>query len=307
MGFLAVFGHTNIDMLATVKRLPAPDESMAFEGPVRALGGTAANIAVVAARLGTPTCLVSHVGLDFPPAFRAQLQRAGIDTRHFIRVKGAPTPVCWIFSDPQGKQVCFINQGAAKFADRSPVPMRAVRAARVVHLATGSPKHHFKVALLAKRLGRQIAFDPGQELSYVWSPSTFRRMLRFADTLFLNDAERRKAFAYLHIRRAADLLDFVDEVILTHGASGSQHLSRDGEAHVAALRGRRVVNTTGAGDAFRGGYYAALYRGLPIKDRLRWGNAAASFVIESHSGTASAPTPRTLSRRLASERASDSE
>lgn len=299
MVFLTVFGHTNIDYLATVARLPGPDESMAFEGPVRALGGTAANIAVAAAALGTPVALASFVGDDFPPAFERALKRRGVDTRALVRLPNARTPVCWVFTDKRERQVAFINQGAAAQGGRRPVNRSAVEAASVVHLATGPPRHHLKAAALASSLGRSVSFDPGQELAYLWTPGSFRQILRTVDTLFLNDAERRQAMKYLHVGTDRGLLGHVDALVLTHGARGSEYLSRTEHVRAPAVRARRVVNTTGAGDAFRGGYYAAAYGGQSARARLLWGAAAASFAVESHGGQESLPTQSQLVRRLA--------
>lgn len=296
--YLGVFGHTNIDYLARVRRLPGPDESMAFEGPVRALGGTAANIAVYAAALGTPVLLVSPVGDDFPREFEAQLRKHGVDLRHLQRIGGHPTPVCWIFTDDRERQLAFINQGAAQSPRAHRVEPRAVRAVEVVHLATGSPKHHLAASALAKREGKHVSFDPGQELSYVWTARSFRTMLGRSDTLFLNDAECKRALSYLSAQRPRDLLESVSELVLTHGRRGSEFMGPEGTVKAPAARPTRIVNTTGAGDAFRGGYYAAAWRGLPPLERLRWGNAAASFAVEAHSGQENVPTTRRLRMRL---------
>ena len=298
MGFLTVFGHTNIDYLASVERLPGPDESMAFAGPVRALGGTAANIAVVAASLGAPVALASFVGRDFPPEFRSMLRRRGVDLKHLTVVPGAPTPVCWIFTDASERQVAFINQGAALEGARRPVNRRAVASAKVVHFATGPPAYTLRAASLASSLGRRVAFDPGQELGYVWTPALLRRMLRLSDTLFLNDGERQTALRYMRLRKERDLLNHVDGLVLTHGRRGSEFLSGRERLLQKAVPASRVVNTTGAGDAFRGGLYAALWRGLGPAEQLLWGAAAASFAVETAGGPDGAPTVAALRSRI---------
>jgi sugar/nucleoside kinase (ribokinase family) len=298
LGFLSVFGHTNIDYLASVKRLPAPDHSIAFEGPVRALGGTAANIAAWAASLGTPVKLASFVGDDFPEAFEEELAGRGVDTRHLVRVKGAATPACWIFAAKDERSMAFINQGAADKGGRGAVDRAAVLGARVVHLATGPPAYHTRVAAFAARQGRTVAFDPAQELSYLWTPTLLRRMLRFTDVLFLNDSERRIAKRYLGASSDRALLRHADALVLTHGRRGSEYLSASHHERVKAVKARRVVNAIGAGDAFRGGYYAALYRGLAPRERLLWGAAAASFAVETHGGQSAVVSEGRLMRRL---------
>ena len=294
-----MFGHTNIDYLATVKRLPSADESAAFEGPVRALGGTAANIAAWAASLGAPVALASFVGDDFPREFERVLTGLGVDVSHLRRVRGAKTPVCWIFTDTGERQMAFINQGAAVAGGRLPLDRAAIRSAQVVHLATGPPAYHLRAARFAAGTGASVAFDPGQELSYAWSPSSFRTILRAVDVLFLNDTERTRARLYLGARSDRSLLRFVDALVLTHGARGSEYLSRREHLTIRSAQPRRIVNTTGAGDAFRGGYYAALFRGLPPRARLEWGAAAASFAVETPGGQSALATPAQLVQRMA--------
>jgi ribokinase len=284
MSFLTVFGHTNIDYLARVPRLPRPHQSMAFEAPVRALGGTAANVALAAGALRTPVILGSNVGLDFPAEYVKALRAQGVDLRFLRRVKGHQTPVCWIFSDPHERQMAFIHQGAEGVSDRLAVQAGAVRASRVVHFATGRPTHHIRAARLAKRLGKHVSFDPGQELAYVWSRASFLAMARLADTLFLNEPELRIAMGHCGARKPADLLRRFDEVVVTRGRRGAQRFSVDGTETVPAFKARGIANTTGAGDAFRGGFYAAQFRRLPPREQLRWGAAAASLAIEHEGG-----------------------
>jgi sugar/nucleoside kinase (ribokinase family) len=298
MGYLAVSGHTNIDYLAHVERLPRAHESMEFTGLVRALGGTAANIAIASARLGVPTALMSRVGPDFPEDFAEELARAGVDTRGLLRVPGETTPVCWIFTDPQERQMAFIHQGAEGEADRIPPPRRAMAGARVLHIATGRAGHHLKAAAVARRLGLEVHFGPGQELGYVWTPASFRRMLPRCDALFVNEHELKLAMRYTGSRRPRDLLGHVQFVVGTAGARGAFALTPDGREFAPSIKARRVVNATGAGDAFRGGFYAARFRSEPLRECLRWGAAAASLCVERAAGAASGITPAAVRRRL---------
>jgi len=298
VGYLAVAGHTNIDYLAHVERLPGPHESMEFTGTVRALGGTAANIALASARLGVPTALLSFVGPDFPREFARELDGAGVDTRAVEALPGATTPVCWVFTDRRERQVAFIHQGSAAQADRRAVPTAAIARARVLHLATGRAKHHMRAAAEGARRGLEVYLDPGQELSYVWTPATLRAVLEHCDGLFLNEHEMRVAMRYLGARRAEDLLDHVGLIVGTRGGRGSFALTADGRVAAPAIRPRRVENSTGAGDVFRGGFHAAKYRSLPLRDCLRWGAAAASLAIERPTGAPAGLTVAALRRRM---------
>ena len=135
-----------------------------------------------------------------------------------------------------------------------------------------------------------MCFDPGQELSYKWTAETFSQMMRLADMLFLNDAELSKALAYTGLEAPEDLLDLVDAVLLTRGRQGSALMNADGTIEVPMIPARKVEDTTGAGDAYRGGYYSGLYRGLTQRDAMLLGAATASFVVERQGPQTNIPT-----------------
>ena len=70
-------------------------------------------------------------------------------------------------------------------------------------------------------------------------------------------------------------------LLLKHGPGGVTLADARGLRRVAAARAARVVDPTGAGDAFAGAALAALARGASLEDAVRWGCATASFVVEA--------------------------
>lgn len=289
--FLAVFGHTNVDHIANVPAFPPMNQSIEITRFETLWGGTAANIAAVAARQGVPVALASLVGGNFPVQFHEHLRELGVDLTEMRRVDDAPTPECYIFSDGEDNQVAFVIQGPMEQAHRQAVQRRALRSSDRVHLATGNPRYHIAVAKEAHRMGLPVAFDPGQELHYKWSREPFMEMLALADTLFLSEAEMRCTLHYTGLKSVEGLLDDVGKLVITLGRRGSRMLGRDGlDIAVGAVKARRVVDTTGAGDAFRGGFYSALWRGLGPEECMRLGAATASFVVEARGPQTNLPT-----------------
>ena len=280
--YLGVFGHVVLDHILAVPTLPVPDRTVRVLARDRTFGGTGGNIARIAARLGVPTALASFVGEDFPAAYRRALERDGVDLTDLRLVRGAAMPTAWIFTDPKGNQATVIDQGPMWDAHRRPLPEHTVRSAQLVHLGTGRPEYHERVARLADELGKTIAFDPSQEISYAYTRASFMRLLRRAHLFFGNEAEVDVALRLAGLRSPPQLLRYVDQVVVTRGRKGSLVVTRgDGIHAIPRVRIRRVRDVTGAGDAYRAGFYAGLARGYdPVRCGLL-GSAAASFVVEA--------------------------
>ena len=79
-------------------------------------------------------------------------------------------------------------------------------------------------------------------------------------------------------------------VVNTLGAKGSVIYTRGGRTEVPAAKADAIVDTTGAGDAFRAGFYAGLYRERSLRDCAKLGAATASFVIEKRGSLTNIPS-----------------
>lgn len=287
---LVVVGHTNLDHFFHVDRLPAVDRTVPLRGRDVRLGGTAANIARAAARLGLRTGLASKVGPDFPSHFRTVLRREGVDLSGFESVRGARSPACFIVESTDREQVTLIDQGPMEGDDRSRLPRSLLNRTGWVHLATGNPEYQLRVKSDARRLGLRVAADPAQEIFYRWTPATLRRLLTGSEIFFANETELARALQLFHRKSPSDLLEVVPLIIETRGTRGSTAWTRAGPVKVGAAPSRRVRQVTGAGDAFRGGFYVGWFRGDPLPECLRYGGWAAARWLEA--GNPSALRPR---------------
>lgn len=273
---LLVVGHTNLDHFFHVRSLPAPDRTVPLLRRETRLGGTAANIARAASKLGIRAGLWSRVGPDFPPRFREQMRREGVDLSGVEAVAGANSPACFIVESAGDQQVTLIDQGPMGSDPGTPIPVDLVRRASWIHLTTGDPHYQLRVLAVAREQGKRVAADPAQEIYYRWSRRQLRSLLQGSEILFANRHELAKICALLHVRSARDLLPTVPLIIETRGAAGAVAWTRTGSFRSAAVRSVRVAQVTGAGDAFRGGFYAGWITGLPVQKCLESGARAAA-------------------------------
>jgi sugar/nucleoside kinase (ribokinase family) len=296
--FLGVFGHVVVDNIFSVPKLPRANTSISTEGADVVYGGTGANISMVATRLGVKTALASFIGTGFPKGYGRALKNAGVDVKDLKVVEGYTTPQAWIFSDPNQNQITIIDQGPMKDATNFDLQKHTIESSQIIHIGTGRPGYYQKVVDLASSLGKKISFDPAQELSYVYNPESFRGIVQKADFLFGNKMEIQTAMAYLNLKEDVDLLDFVDVLIVTKGGKGSAIVTQDKRLFIPSIQPDVVEDTTGAGDAYRAGFFAGLQKGEGLERCGLIGSATASFIVEKKGPQANIPTWEQIEERI---------
>jgi len=297
MNFLGVFGHTNVDFIFHLPKLPKSNQTVRVLKRWRYFGGTGANIARIAARLGVKTALSSFVGEDFPDDYYTTLKKEGIDLTDFKRVDGYATSTCWILTSGH-EQVTIIDQGPMQAAGKFEVADHTVRNSEIVHIGTGNPDYYAKVVSLAARLNKCISFDPAQELQYIYTPQRFEALLGKTDYFFANEDEVDVALRYLRFKEPKDLLALADNIVVTRGAKGSVILTESEELKIPAIKAKKVAGITGAGDGYRAGFYAALQRRWDMQKCGLAGAATASYVIEGDGPQENIPTWEKVLDRL---------
>lgn len=278
---LLVAGHINVDRFLRVPAFPEEDRTAPILADRAELGGTAANLALTASRYGVACGLYARVGEGFAAALEAPLRRAAIDLRGVERLAGWPTPTCFIVEDPHGHQRTLIDQGP--MGDRVPGRFRpppGLAEYSWVHLSTGPPAVHLRLLDAARARGVHAAADPAQEIHYRWRGPDLRRLLEGSELFFGNSSEVARAVELLDLDRPADLLARVPLVVRTEGSRGATAFTRQGTVRVPACRPRRRRTVVGAGDAFRGGFYAGWFEGEPLRGCLSAGTHAAARWIE---------------------------
>lgn len=278
---LLVVGHINVDRFLFVTAFPGRDRTVPILDSRTRLGGTASNIARVAASYGVRTSVLTRLGDGFPPQFLERLGADDIDLSAIERCRGRPTSTCYIVEDADRAQRTFIEQGVmGAEAATGRVPATAIARHSWIHLGTGNPDWYLRLAREARAAHVRVAFDPAQEIHYRWDRPKLRGMLRQTEVLFGNESEIARIGRLAGIHRVEDLNDIVPLVIRTEGRKGATAFSRAGRHHVAASRPHRTVTFVGAGDAFRGGFYTAWFAGADLPRCVGAGTRAAARWIE---------------------------
>ncbi|MGQ9407770.1 5-dehydro-2-deoxygluconokinase [Mycolicibacterium gilvum] len=256
------------------------------------LGGSAANVAVAAARLGNRSALISGVGDDpFGRYVRAELARLDVDNRFVATHDEYPTPVtfCEIFP-PDDFPLYFYRKPSAPDLQIHPdeIDVEAVRAARLYwSTVTGLSEEPSRSAHFAawKSRGRRpltvldLDYRPMFWATPAAATEQVRKALAHVTVAVGNREECEIAVGETSPHKAADaLLDLgVELAIVKQGPRGVLGKTRHSSVTVPPNE-VDVVNGLGAGDAFGGSLCHGLLHGWSLEKTLRYANAAGAIV-----------------------------
>ncbi|QIR40424.1 ribokinase [Tolypothrix sp. PCC 7910] len=291
---LIVFGSINIDLVATVPRLPNPGETLLGHNFVQVPGGKGANQAVALARLGVPTHMVGRVGTDsFGSELLYNLQNSGVETENVSIDQNVSSGVAAIAVDDKGENQIIVIPGAngrvnqedvERLSDLLPtstalllqfeIPLAAVVAA----------------AQAAHQAGVKVILDPAPAQSHV--PD---ELYSLVDIITPNEVEAGQLVGFPvnneeSAKKAAAVLlqRGVKCAIVKLGAKGVFCATAE-ESFFVPVFPIQVVDTVAAGDAFNGGLAAALYEGLPLHQAVVWGAAAGALAATKSGAQTSLP------------------
>jgi 5-dehydro-2-deoxygluconokinase len=268
------------------------------------LGGSAANVAVAAARLGNRTALISGVGADpFGRFVRAELGRLGVDNRFVATHDEYPTPVtfCELFP-PDDFPLYFYRRPSAPDLQVTveELDADAVRSARLYWATvTGLSEQPSRSAHFAAWEARGRAALTVLDLDYrpmFWdSPAAateqVQKALQHVTVAVGNREECEIAVGERNPRKAAEaLLDLgVELAIVKQGPRGVLGKTKHSSVTVPP-NDVDVVNGLGAGDSFGGSLIHGLLRGWPLEKTLRYANAAGAIVASRLECSTAMPT-----------------
>lgn len=313
---VVVIGSFVQDLTFFSAQFPAPGQTIVgrfVTGP----GGKGSNQAVAAGRTGVPTRFIGAVGADTFAQDAAKFYAAEGIAAHFVPKPGHATATAGILVNAAGQNEIVVALGASAQLQPRDVTPALLRGARVVvcqHEANlPINAHAFR---LARRVGATTVLNPAPmradfdplilPLTDILIPNetefvTLVNQLRLAGKRKLTES----ALAALSAEKLHQLCRAfrVPTVIVTLGARGCLVSQAAGFTAVPACKGIKVVDTTGAGDAFCGGFAAGLvkFSGDTVA-AARFGNAVAALSVTKIGTAPAMPRAAAIARFLRTQR-----
>ncbi|MGA3116552.1 MAG: carbohydrate kinase family protein [Syntrophobacteraceae bacterium] len=248
-----------------------------INGLVEKFGGTAGNIAYSLAVLGESPFIVATSGEDFS-RYEKWLVQNSLPTSYIKAIPGVLTAGAYITTDLDDNQITAFNPGAMAFEAELP----SFNGSSMVFIGPGNKRDMMNLAQRARLADAPFFFDPGQSLN-IWNGDELREVVSGALCFISNDYELA-LFLRMTGWDIENLYNSVKVVITTSGSEGATIDIAGNRLLIPAIPVSKVLDPTGAGDAFRAGVLKARALNLPWNIACEMGSTVASFSIE-HYGT----------------------
>ena len=241
-------------------------------------GGTAGNVSYTLGLLSTPHTLFTVAGKDFAE-YKEYFEKIGIEMKNVIIDKKKYTATGFAMTDNSNNQIWGYYYGAAE--DIPSLKLKSIAKKNdLVVIGPQGAEGSMSMIRQAIKIGSSYMFDPGFILTQI-SDEELKIGLTHASYVIGNDYEikliqsRVKSWSELNKKTI---------VITTLGEKGAIIDQNGKTIQIAPVNVQKIVSTTGAGDAWRGGFLAGLDRGYDLKTCGQMGSVAASFAV-GHYGT----------------------
>jgi ribokinase len=287
---VAILGIYVADLAFRAAHMPGVGQTIAGSGFAMGPGGKGSNQAVAAARAGAQVTFISTIGNDAFGAHALALWQADAITPRVTQVASHPTGAAFIYiNEDNGDNAIIVVPGAASLIGVADVEAAAdaIAAARVFVTQLEQPADAALRALqIAREAGTITVFNPAPALRFDAA------IYPLCDFITPNEHEAALLTGLPvtnldEARAAGDVLlgRGVQCALITLGAQGALLHSAHESLLIAPFCAGPVVETTGAGDAFNGGFAAALAEGKTPADAARFAAAVAAISV-TRAGTA---------------------
>lgn len=240
-------------------------------------GGNAPNIAYTLALLGGRPTVMATAGQDFSE-YRAWLEENGIDTSAVVEIEDDFTASFFVNTDLDLNQIASFYTGAMAHANKLSFGDLAPDA-DLAMISPNDPSAMCAYPKECKALGIPYIYDPSQQTIRLSGEQLCEALdgcrLLTVNTYEYHLIQERTGLSEKEIK------DRVGGLLVTRGAEGSE-LFIDGQIwQIPVFPPRKIVEPTGAGDAFRGGLLRGIELGMPWDVAGRMGALASTYVLEN--------------------------
>lgn len=298
------FGALNFDKLYKVERIAHEGEHVSIENVMESPGGSAANTISALGRLGLKTGFIGAIGDDNEgKIILDDFKKFKVNMRGIKKIKKKRTGIIIGFVDKEGERTLYPYPGANSFLEKKDIKLNYVKSAKFLHLTSFVNEKQFELQKwLVEKISDnevKVSFSPG-DLYVKKGLSKLSIILKRSEVVFFNADEIEMLIGLNNYVRAAEfLVDYgVKIVVVTLGKKGCYIRAKNEQIRERAFKVKKVIDTTGAGDAFAAGFLYGLLKNEPLQTCGKLGNFLASRCIRKFGARAGLPTKEEIERKF---------
>ena len=289
-------GANSVDFVYRLPSFPAPDTSFAklrIREHLICCGGQVTTALATCAAMGLSTSYIGTIGSDRNgERIRDELQRRSIDASGAVARHAANPFAVILLDEGHGERVVLWHRDAAIALSPADVDRQAVTTTRLLHVDDVDIEASVQAAHMARAAGKPVTSDierTGDEARTLVDAVTIPIFAEHVPAALTGDDDLTRALARLRKPHHAMLC-------VTLGARGALLLAGDDIVREPGIA-VKTVDTTGAGDIFRGAFIYAFLRGDPPREIVRFANAAAALSCTRIGAMSSIPSLAEIGRQ----------
>ena len=261
-----------------------------MENPIYEAGGSAANTAYWISQLGGEVGFIGKISNDeLGNQFQSSLKDSGLKDFTVFEEEDNQTGLCAIFITPDGERTMNTYLGAGEYLSVNDLNVDSIKDANILYMEgylwdkPSSKEAFLHAAKLNKETGGMNAISLSDVFCVDMHRESFKDFIKSdIDYVFCNEDELNSLFELNNIDESIEnflnLFPNVKQLICTLGSSGVMIIEKGRSYHFDATEAN-VVDKTGAGDFFAGGYLYGLQKNLSLVDSAEIANRSAAHVI----------------------------
>ena len=279
---VVVFGSTAIDIIIPTSNVPiGHDQTVTIHGYISDVGGSATNVAIALSRLGVPTAFSGKIGGDYGGRIAVErMLDENVDISSIVIGEELQTPQSIVLVGKNGVKKILVllgNNPALSLSSPAEVDWSLVNSCKIVYIGEVFVEVASAIASYAKNTGKWIVYRPITPFIKMGFKK-LEPIIRSSNTIILNEInwnELKRSTP--DVNTPTDLLNLgPEEVIITKSNKGVEVHTKDEIFELPSFK-VKVIDTTGAGDAFAAGYIKARLDGKPLREAVKYALAVAAL------------------------------
>ncbi len=275
-----------------VRKFPDKGKLVRVENMELHVGGCAANTGITLKKQGISTGIMGKVGDDGLGNFLIEsLKKEGLDVRGIKKTSQVNTSSTMVMVDPDGERRFIHCVGANGDFSLSDVDWSIIKETQILHVAGSllmpslDGKPTAELLKEAKDMGKTTSLDTAWDATGQWL-KLLEEALPYIDIFIpsveearmLSGKEKVEDIAHFFLNRGVKM------VVLKMGKEGC-YVNDGKKSFSSPTYPAEVIDTTGAGDAFVGGFLTGMVKGWDLEFTAKFANAVGTFCVQAVGAT----------------------